>query len=43
MLLNLFFDSLLATCPKKMKTEKWSKASDSPLFVSIGFNTFYRD
>ena len=25
------FDSLISTCPKKMKTEKWSKAADSPL------------
>ena len=35
MLLYLFFDSLLSTCPKKMETEKWPKAADSPLF-----NTF---
>ena len=26
-----FFDSLLSTCPKKMETEKWPKAADSPL------------
>ena len=26
------FDSLLSTCPKKMETEKWSKAADSPLY-----------
>ena len=31
MLLYLFFDSTLATCPKKMETEKWPKAADSPL------------
>ena len=31
MLLYLFFDSLLSTCPKKMETEKWPKATDSPL------------
>ena len=30
MLLYLFFDSLLSTC-KKMDTEKWPKAADSPL------------
>ena len=32
MLLYLFFDSLLSTCPKKMETKKWPKAADSPLF-----------
>ena len=26
-----FFDSLLSTCPKKMETEKWPKAANSPL------------
>ena len=26
-----FFYSLLSTCPKKMLTEKWPKAADSPL------------
>ena len=31
MLLYLFFDSLLSTCPKRMSTEKWPKAADSPL------------
>ena len=31
MLLYLFFDSLLSTCLKKMETEKWPKAADSPL------------
>ena len=31
MLLYLFFDSLLSTCPKKMETEKWPKAADSVL------------
>ena len=31
MLLYLFFDSLLSTKPKKMETEKWPKAADSPL------------
>ena len=31
MLLYLFFDSLLSTCPKKMETEKWPKTADSPL------------
>ena len=31
MLLYLFFDSLLSTCPKKMETENWPKAADSPL------------
>ena len=31
MLLYLFFDSLSSTCPKKMETEKWPKAADSPL------------
>ena len=28
MLLYLFFDFLLSTSPKKMKTEKWPKAAD---------------
>ena len=31
MLIYLFFDYLLSTCPKKMKTEKWSKVVDSTL------------
>ena len=31
MLLYLFFDSLLSTCPKKMETEKWPKAAHSSL------------
>ena len=31
MLLYLFFDSSLSSCPKKMETEKWPKAADSPL------------
>ena len=31
MLLYWFFDSLFSTCPKKMETEKWPKAADSPL------------
>ena len=32
MLLYLFFDSLLSnTCPKKMATDKWPMAADSPL------------
>ena len=31
MLLYLFFDSLLSTCPRKMETEKWPKAADSSL------------
>ena len=30
---NLFFDSLLSTSPKKMETEKWPKAADSPLLL----------
>ena len=34
MLLYLFFDSLLSTFPKKMETEKWPKAADSPLQYS---------
>ena len=34
MLLYLFFDSLLSTCPKKMETEKWPKLVDSPLYTS---------
>ena len=29
--LYLFFDSSLSTCPTKMETEKWPKAADSPL------------
>ena len=31
MLLYLFYDSLLPTCPKKMETEKWPKAANSSL------------
>ena len=31
MLLYLFFDSLLSTCPNKMETETWPRAADSPL------------
>ena len=31
MLLYLFFDFLLSTCPKKMLPEKWPKAVDCPL------------
>ena len=38
MLLFLFFDSLLSTCPKKMETEKWPTAADSPLY-SAGAET----
>ena len=30
MLIYSFFDSLLSTCPKRMETEKWPKAADSP-------------
>ena len=31
---NIFvFDSLPSTCPKKMETEKWPKAANSPLRV----------
>ena len=38
MLLYLFFDFLLSTCPKKMEIEKWAKSADSPLtFVSYCF------
>ena len=34
MLLYLFFDFLLSTCQKKkIETEKWPKAADSPLHV----------
>ena len=51
MLLYLFFDSLLSTCPKKMETEKWPKAADFPLhapfvatvlIVAILANTFFQ-
>ena len=31
MIVYLFFDSSLFTCPKKIETEKWPKAADSPL------------
>ena len=37
MLLHLFFDYLLSTCPKKMETEKWLKAADSPLLIKFDF------
>ena len=30
MLLYLFFNYLLSTCPKKIETEKLPKAADSP-------------
>ena len=33
MLLYLFFDSSLSTCPKKKETEKLPKAADSPLLT----------
>ena len=32
MLLYLFFDLLLSTCPKEMETAKWPKTADSPLW-----------
>ena len=35
MLLYFLFDSLLSTCPKKMETEKWPKAADSPLLIIV--------
>ena len=38
MLLYLFFDSLLSACQKKMETEKWPKAADSPLNRIFFFN-----
>ena len=38
MLLYLFFDSLLSTCPKKMENEKWPKATDSPLILKCKFS-----
>ena len=28
---TIFLISLLSTCPKKMETEKWPKAANSPL------------
>ena len=35
MLQYLFFDSILSTRPKKkMETEKWRKAADSPLYLN---------
>ena len=34
MLLYLFFDSLLSTCPKKMEIQKWPKAVDSPIYIN---------
>ena len=38
MLLHIYliFDSSLSTCRKKMETEKWPKAADSPLPVENG-------
>ena len=45
MLLYLFFDSLLSTCLKKMETEKWPNAADSPLhfqFFSYAFRSLNR-
>ena len=35
MLLCLFFDFSLSTCPRKMETEKWPKAADSPLLCNF--------
>ena len=35
MLLHLFLDSLFSICPKKMETEKWLKAADSPLYIIL--------
>ena len=29
------FDSLSSTCPKKIETEKWPKAADSPLLENL--------
>ena len=43
MLLYLFFDSLLSTCPKKMETEKWPKAADSPLDELVSLDTLKCD
>ena len=34
MLLYLFFNSLLSTCPKKLETEKWPKAVHSPIYIN---------
>ena len=34
-ILYVFFDSLLSICPKKIKTERWPKADDSPLHGEI--------
>ena len=34
MLLYLFLDSLLSTCPKKMETEKWPKTVDSLIYIN---------
>ena len=46
MLLYLFFDSLLSTCPTKMEGEKWLKDADSPLphqspFIKLKFSIFH--
>ena len=42
MILYLFFDSSLSTCPKKMETEKWPKAAFSPLPVhNYGYKIEY--
>ena len=40
MLLYLFFDS----CPKKMETENWPKAADSPLpeVLNVHINEIYK-
>ena len=40
MLLYLFFDSLLSK--KKMTTEKWPKAADSPLYIFRMYMLFIR-
>ena len=44
MLLYLFFDSSLSTCTKKMETENWPKAADSPLpeVLNVHMNEIYK-
>ena len=35
MLVYLFLNNLFSTCPKKMETEKWPNAAESPLLRMV--------
>ena len=40
MLQYFFFDSLLSTCTKKIKIQKWPKTADSPICSLYSFQMF---